>query len=96
MTLPATGSPSAIDEAARDIIDAAQDQKVGIEKRALNAVSAIIRTYYPGKDKNLSIRYSKEQSGLSAKPPLQAEAKGAYGGVIYVGDEFVNSVTTKY
>ena len=79
-----------LDEQANDIIKAAQAETPGIEERAVNAVSAIINTYFADKkDMVTLVKYVESELGLLTTS--QGRGKKATG-VISVGLPFIKDL----
>lgn len=78
---------TSLDEQARAIISAAQAETPGIEERAVNAVRAIIDSYYPDKKSMVKeVKWAATLDGLMTT----AQGKGPkVTGVISVGEKFI-------
>ncbi|MGB9277905.1 MAG: hypothetical protein WCC08_22010 [Terrimicrobiaceae bacterium] len=95
------GSPSAasrctnpLDAAARGIITAAQDPKLGIYGRAVRAVWSILRTYYLTEaTKVAAVVYSEGVQGLQTS---RAGTGPTATGIITVGRTFIENTTDKF
>jgi hypothetical protein len=86
-----TKSTAAADEHAKAILAAAQADTPGIEERAVNAVTAIIDTYYPDKKSMVKeVKWVADLDGLMTT----AQGKGPkVTGVIKVGEKFITHTT---
>jgi hypothetical protein len=85
---PTAKDPSAIDETAKKIIDAAKDTSKPIDARAVEAVNAILKAYW---DPSLvdKVTYDENEPGLSTSSVGKgADAKGE----IVVGKYFVDNI----
>ena len=81
-----------LDQTAQAIIDAAKDTKTTPDagERAINAVKAILKAYYPAEAAKVSdVVFKEKESGLSTSPV----GKGAtLTGKITVGNDFVDNI----
>jgi hypothetical protein len=81
--------PNSLDVDAQAIVDAAKDSSAepSEEKRAIQAVRSILRTYYPGDlDKVKDVVYSASEPGLSTT----SQGQGANAqGIVAVGSYFL-------
>jgi hypothetical protein len=84
-----TKSTTAADEHAKAIVAAAEADTPAIEERAINAVTAIIDTYYPDKKSMVSlVKWDAKLDGLMTT----AQGKGPkVTGVISVGEKYITS-----
>ena len=81
-----------LDDKALKIINAAQNSKTAIDKRAIQTVKDIINTYYPTQAKLVKkVVYKESEPGLRATAATFPNAKGT----ITVGKYFVTHTTKK-
>jgi hypothetical protein len=82
-----------LDEQAHAIIKAAQAETPGIDERAVNAVWAIIDTYYADKKSMVKeVRYKASQDGLKTTAYAGPKATG----LIRVGRDFIVNIIDKH
>jgi hypothetical protein len=82
-------NPCAIDAAAQAIVDAAADTRVGKDKRAVAAVWAILKAYFPTSASQMSsVTYGSTIDGLQMKTDKS--------GQMFVGDQFLNGMTAGF
>ncbi|WP_321796814.1 eCIS core domain-containing protein [Caballeronia sp. J97] len=83
-------SPNALDKTAQAIVDAARDAKTDVAQRAVDAVWAILRAYYPDEVSKISkVVYDENEIGLATEPV----GRGAsLTGKITVGRYFVTEI----
>jgi uncharacterized protein DUF4157 len=86
------GKANKIDKKAQAIINAAQNTKIPIKKRAIQAVNNIIKTYFPSQAGMVKkVVYKASEPGLEVSAASTPKAKGT----ITVGDYFVKNTNKK-